>query len=465
MRVYIGIDDTDSPSGMCTTYVAARALRAVEGLGAKAFDYPWLVRLNPNCPYKTRGNAALCLPVEVDRSDFPKVWEAVIDVVMELADLGNGADPGVAAFAEEARQHLEPFYYKAVREIVEVEEALELAERYALAHWRHGEGRGIVGAVAAAGADINTLSTYELLAYRRREMWGKERWVDPESVIRMDSLFGDCTFDNFDYEKGEVRLTPHTPCPVLLGIRGTSPEVLPEALSVLVLGEPYDFYQVFRTNQATDMHYRPSSVSELRPFTSAVVRGKVVGRPAIGPGRHVFFELDDGTGLVKVAVYEPTGSVRKVVLKLVEGDVVEVYGAVKPKPQGLTLNLEKLRVIELRPLFVSRAPTARPAGGPWSQPEEVRGTGARGAVTGIRRPRRSPSPSRGKSRPVPTRWPSRPGGTSSGRSGSSSHKGSRLHPSLGLGLARKAEISNSTRSSRIKGTRNLNAILIPAMRP
>jgi tRNA(Ile2)-agmatinylcytidine synthase len=356
MRVYIGIDDTDSPSGMCTTYVAARALRAVEGLGAKAFDYPWLVRLNPNCPYKTRGNAALCLLVEVDRSDFPKVWEAVIDVVMELADLGNGADPGVAAFAEETRQHLEPFYYKAVREIVEVEEALELAERYALAHWRHGEGRGIVGAVAAAGADINTLSTYELLAYRRREMWGKERWVDPESVIRMDSLFGDCTFDNFDYEKGEVRLTPHTPCPVLLGIRGTSPEVLPEALSVLVLGEPYDFYQVFRTNQATDMHYRPSSVSELRPFTSAVVRGRVVGRPAIGPGGHVFFELEDGTGRVKVAVYEPTGSVRKVVLKLVEGDVVEVYGAVKPKPQGLTLNLEKLRVIELRPLFVSRAP-------------------------------------------------------------------------------------------------------------
>ena len=82
MRVYIGIDDTDSPKGMCTTYAAARALRAVEGLGAKAFDYPWLVRLNPNCPYKTRGNAALCLLIEVDRSDFPKVWEAVIDVVM-----------------------------------------------------------------------------------------------------------------------------------------------------------------------------------------------------------------------------------------------------------------------------------------------------------------------------------------------------------------------------------------------
>jgi tRNA(Ile2) 2-agmatinylcytidine synthetase len=40
----------------------------------------------------------------------------------------------------------------------------------------------------------------------------------------------------------------------------------------------------------------------------------------------------------------------------VEGDLVEVYGAVKPKPQGLTLNLEKLRVIELKPLFVPRAP-------------------------------------------------------------------------------------------------------------
>ncbi len=356
MRVYIGIDDTDSPSGMCTTYVAARALKAVEELGAKAIDYPWLVRLNPNCPHKTRGNAALCLPLEVEGPSFPHVWERVLEVVEELADVGNGADPGVAAFSEETRAHLLPFYYRAVREIVEVEEALELAERYALAYWRHGEGRGIVGAVAATGADLRTLTTYELLAYRKREMWGKERWVDPESVIKMDSLYGYCTFDNFDYEKGEVRLTPHTPCPVLLGIRGTSPDVLPEALSVLVLGEPYDFYQVFRTNQATDMHYTPSSVSELRPLTSAVVRGRVVGRPTIGPGGHVFFELDDGTGRVKVAVYEPTGSIRKVVLKLVEGDVVEVYGSVKPKPQGLTLNLEKLRVIELRPLFVMRAP-------------------------------------------------------------------------------------------------------------
>lgn len=356
MLVYIGIDDTDSPKGMCTTYVAARALRAAEGEGARAIDHPWLVRLNPNCPHKTRGNAAVCLPLEVDRTDFRRVWEAVLGVVMELAELENGADPGVAAFAEEARRHLEPFYLRAVREMVEVDEAVDLARRHSLAFWRYGDGRGIVGAVAAAGASVETLTTYELLAYRRREMWGRERWVDPESVIRMDALFGDCTFDNFDYEKGEVRLTPHTPCPVLLGIRGTSPDVLPEALSVLRLGEPYEFYQVFRTNQATDVHYQRSSVRDLRPLTSAIVTGRVVGRPSIGPGGHVFFELDDGTGRVTVAVYEPTGRVRSVALRLVEGDLVEVYGAVKQKPQGLTLNLEKLRVIELRELYAARAP-------------------------------------------------------------------------------------------------------------
>ncbi|MEM2232827.1 MAG: tRNA(Ile)(2)-agmatinylcytidine synthase [Nitrososphaerota archaeon] len=356
MLVYIGIDDTDSPRGMCTTYVAARALRAAEGEGARAADHPWLVRLNPNCPYKTRGNAAVCLPLEVERSGFDRVWEAVLGVVRELAELENGADPGVAAFPEENRGHLERFYFRAVREMVEVEEALELAERYALAFWRHGEGRGIVGAVAAAGASVGTLTTYELLAYRRREMWGRERWVDPESVVRMDALFGDRTFDNFDYEKGEVRLTPHTPCPVLLGIRGTSPEVLPEALSVLRLGEPYEFYQVFRTNQATDVHYQRLSVKDLRPLVSAIVTGRVVGRPRIGPGGHVFFEIDDGTGSVTVAVYEPTGKIREIALRLVEGDLVEVYGAVKAKPQGLTLNLEKLRVIELRQVYAARAP-------------------------------------------------------------------------------------------------------------
>ena len=57
----IGIDDTDSRTGACTTHLMVHfILRAME-LGWDVIGYPRLVRLNPNIPYKTRGNGALCV--------------------------------------------------------------------------------------------------------------------------------------------------------------------------------------------------------------------------------------------------------------------------------------------------------------------------------------------------------------------------------------------------------------------
>src|SRR3989442_10221594 len=61
MPLYLGVDDTDSLRGMCTTFLATelvRALRAWDLIG-----YPRLVRLNPNIPWKTRGNGAICLRI------------------------------------------------------------------------------------------------------------------------------------------------------------------------------------------------------------------------------------------------------------------------------------------------------------------------------------------------------------------------------------------------------------------
>lgn len=354
--MYIGIDDTDSKHSMCTTYVGAVVMKRAESLGARRADYPWLVRLNPNCPFKTRGNAAVCIPLDLEPPRFEEVWDTVVETVMELADTGRGADPGVVAFDAETRSHLHEFYLKAVRELVDLEETVELCESNSLDYWAVGESRGLIGAVAAVGAIEETLTTYELLAYRSKVMWGKERLVDPESVKEMDRMFGQLTFDNYDYEKDEVRVTPHTPCPVLLGIRGLNPDVLPYALSTLKLGEPIEFYEVFRTNQATDLHYVTCDIGSIRPLTSVVIRGRVVRSPTVTQGGHVFFEVSDGSGRVVVAVYEPTGEIRRVVSKLVLSDEVVVFGSVKEKPEGLTVNLEKLKVLRLADLIVERAP-------------------------------------------------------------------------------------------------------------
>src|SRR5437879_7165543 len=69
MVLWIGIDDTDSLQGMCTTYLATEIVRDL----TQEFDligFPRLVRLNPNIPWKTRGNGAVCL--RIGRGEGPK---------------------------------------------------------------------------------------------------------------------------------------------------------------------------------------------------------------------------------------------------------------------------------------------------------------------------------------------------------------------------------------------------------
>jgi tRNA(Ile2)-agmatinylcytidine synthase len=61
----IGIDDTDSPAGMCTTYLGAVLARRLEASGMEVTGLH-LLRLNPNVIYKTRGNAAICIEAEGD---------------------------------------------------------------------------------------------------------------------------------------------------------------------------------------------------------------------------------------------------------------------------------------------------------------------------------------------------------------------------------------------------------------
>src|SRR5207249_10850460 len=60
MVLWIGVDDTDSLRGMCTTFFAAELVRDLtrdfELIGSLR-----LVRLNPNILEKTRRNSAVCL--------------------------------------------------------------------------------------------------------------------------------------------------------------------------------------------------------------------------------------------------------------------------------------------------------------------------------------------------------------------------------------------------------------------
>lgn len=359
----IGLDDTDSKRSMCTTYVAVKALHELEKAGFGRADLPWLIRLNPNCPYKTRGNAALCITVKAEESDLTRIEDIVSSVVRRWADLeSEGTDPGIVFAWEGQAEGLRDVYWRALREIVEPEDVKRLCEERGIRFLQMKEGRGIVGAGAAVGADPESLKTFEAIAYRHPFMWGRERLVDEESVIEMDKRLARYTFDNYDYEKREVRITPHTPCPVLAGVRAITPEHAQQGLAMVKFHEPIDFYEVFKTNQAEDLHYIQARIGDMRPNVSYIVRGIVSSPPRITPGGHVFVRINDGTGELTLAAYEPTGSFRRVVLGLAVGDEVQAYGGLKSKEAGYTLNLEKLVVLRLAKIFKKSPPACERCG-------------------------------------------------------------------------------------------------------
>jgi len=355
-KLWIGVDDTDSRKGGCTTYIGAILLRRIRDEGYNIIGYPRLVRLNPNCPYKTRGNAAIALAVEADSPEpFEDIVSSIIEEYAELQAVGT--DPGAALLLGEPSYELKEYYWHVVRDLSTKEEAEKIARQNKVRLLEWNMGRGIIGALAAIGADLTRDRTYELIAHRKKEYWGTVRSFDPRSVWEMDRRTYPLTFDNVDRETGEIRITPHTPCPVLLGIRGVTPNILEEAYKMLTINEPVEFYTIFETNQGTDAHLQLMRIKDVKNNVSAIIDGVVKSKPRFTVGGHVFFTLGDDTGEITCAAYEPTKKFRHIIIELEPGDKVTVYGAVKKKPQGFTLNLEKIHIKSLVDLKIVKPPT------------------------------------------------------------------------------------------------------------
>jgi tRNA(Ile2)-agmatinylcytidine synthase len=359
--MHIGLDDTDSTRKGCTTYVAALLVEKLQKLGATFIDYPNLIRLNPNVPWKTRGNGALCLRIEYDENDETKIKEIVISTVEEHADLEfRGTDPGIVFFKKaQIPREAKIFAKNTITGIATLKEALKLIKKFEAEAVGFKNGRGIIGGLAAVGETLQGDHTYEILAYRVPENYGLKRKVDEASIFEMDKATAPCTFNNVDTEKGRVIITPRGPDPILLGIRGETPEIVRKAFRMVKPLESLERWVIFRTNQGTDAHLkRVEKLGQIKPYHPVIARGTVSTSPKMIPRRHVFFSIEDGSGQVECAAYEPTGALRKIAMKLIVGDCVEVYGGVR-KPSGnipLTLNLEKIRLLKLVPKIAYQNP-------------------------------------------------------------------------------------------------------------
>ncbi len=359
MVLWVGVDDTDSLRGMCTSFLATEIVRELTQ-SHDLIGYPRLVRLNPNIPWKTRGNGALALrfgrgsgtPVPVGRigdrvvhayprsrgHESPEELRRPLEALVGRWSIFE--DPTTnPAFAVLRGPPAPSLYWKAVRGIVTRREARSAAEGLGILRG-YKNGRGIIGATAALAWRPRD-RTYELLAYRHSSLWGLRREIDAASVREMDRRFPS-TFNNYDYVNDKVVLAPHSPCPVLLGIRGERPGPLLRAFRT-IRGEAAERWLLFETNQGTDDHVVAGNWS-LRPFTATTVEGRVETQPVTIPGGHVFFDLQ-GRHRVTVGAYEPSKQFRDVVRALRPGDLVQVTGSVREAPR--TLNLERLEVVSL----------------------------------------------------------------------------------------------------------------------
>ena len=432
----VALDDTDArETGMCTTYVGAVLGDRLRRVGY-AVERFLLVRCNPAVEFKTRGNAAVALHVEradatdepgpradgftqfdrtgggsagprstgrsstfqadreqgatadIEEADFEELLEELVDIGREtIASLAATDEPRtnpglvVAPEAPPATSAVAQFATRAIRDHLTIDDAVELADErgYRTAHW--GNGRGRIGALAAIGAwHAHDDWTYERIAYRESSRWGTDRTVEESSVFEAAREHYPAVWDTVDRTAGDVVCVPHTPGPVLFGIRGDDPASV-EAVASAIDAEPVDGSVTFVTNQGTDAHVtrhtsdadrakspgdeiQASPQQELLDRRTYQIDGLVGSDPESRTGGHVFFDLvrfheaagtlsderaavepsvdrelipdGDDTALECVA-FEPTKRFRDRVRTLRRGDAITVVGEL----DGGTVKLEK----------------------------------------------------------------------------------------------------------------------------
>jgi tRNA(Ile2)-agmatinylcytidine synthase len=374
-----GLDSTDSRQGGCTTHVAARILAALPEYVVRSA--PHLVRLNPNVPYKTRGNGALAFDLghpegptrPIGHIDGRPIHAAPRIRPLTSAQASDAFQRAAAVVARERSPDSDScliafdapppaaIYWDAVQRNVE---PTPLRPRFEKA-W--GNARGRIGATAAAAWPAQA-GTWEAIAYRDASRIGTPRDLDPALGPRLASQHPQ-TFDSWDPEHQHLRIAPASPCPVLAGIRATDADAALAALRSLGPETPAGWL-LFWTNQATGDHLRDVALSDARAYDCLRATVTVRAEPHTRPGGHVFVPITDGTTQALAAAYEPTKGFRNAVRRLQPGDRIQIEGALHQDPSLIAL--EAFTLLAAAPNLSLDAPACTICGGP------TRSTGRRG---------------------------------------------------------------------------------------
>ncbi|WP_371504140.1 DUF1743 domain-containing protein [Nitrosopumilus adriaticus] len=343
----IGFDDTDSPKGMCTTFLAYKIVDLLQKKKTEFLDFPRLIRFNPNIPWKTRGNGAVSIKIKTKNPS--NVKKDVKNLVSKYSDVKNGANPGLVFFESDSiPSDFIDFSNLALWRLINRNNAKKFAKKNNLDFFYKGNGQGLVGAIGAIGYDFHD-HTLELLSYRKRSKFGKERKITTTSVKVMQEKTFPNTFNSFDTKKGRILITPHGPDPVFYGIRGENVDSLLYATKILKSEEKLDGYMIFKSNQGTGDHLKNElNFENMLPYASGKITGMVSNSPKTVKGGHVFFKIISNNHEFWCAVYKETG-ITTIASNLIKGDKICVGGGVRKASKNFPriINLEFIEIISL----------------------------------------------------------------------------------------------------------------------
>jgi len=345
--IHIGIDDTDSPKGMCTTFLAYKIVKFLEKNKVQFVDYPSLIRFNPNIPWKTRGNGAVRLSIKTNNPK--KIKNKITKFVDDYSETKNGANPGLVFYENEI---VTPSFHKfselALWKLISREKAKQFILENKIDSFYLGNGQGLVGAIGAIGYKFSD-HTFELLSYRKKSQFGKKRIIAKDSVKNMQSVTFPETFNSYDTESDRALITPHGPDPVFYGIRGENAESVVTASKIVKANEKLDGYMVFKSNQGTSDHLKNElDVNDLRPYTSGFLVGQVCSNPIMMQGGHVFFSIRVNDKKIKCGIYKPT-KITTIAQNLILNDKIRIGGGIRKasKNHERIVNVEFLDVMKL----------------------------------------------------------------------------------------------------------------------
>jgi len=324
---WIGLDDTDSLAGGCTTATFNELLQSINKIAAVLEVR--LVRLWPFAPRRTRGNAAVCARVETDQkslliSAINTFWEHNIVVLKgkiqhshHSSRIQFPADPGLVVFEKQPPEEL---YFKGVRQEVTLEElpsgVLSLG------------GNGRIGATCAVAWRAK-LSSWEAIAYRGHNSKGARKiCLDTLHIISKNNDI----FLTVHSKSNQQLVAPKGQSPVLFGIRGITQQSVEDSCVHLIGAENTEeslSYLVFETNQATNDH-----IEHPKKYVIRLIQ-------VDGGHVNIVSECDQ-----ELRIHHESGAMNRIAKQLVEGDIIVVRGI---NDLSNVLHVENMQIHYLKP--------------------------------------------------------------------------------------------------------------------